>query len=117
MVFILVLVILLGAIIYMVEGGQNGFDSIPVSIYCAIVTITTVGYGDIVPVTAVGKALAAFIILLGYSIIAVPTGIVPVELTKPLVRKDAKNKFCESCKGPSHSEDACFCRICGHTLN
>ncbi len=117
MIFILILVFLLGATVYMVERGKNGFESIPTSVYWAIITITTVGYGDIVPATAIGKMLASFIMLLGYSIIAVPTGIVSVEFSRSFVRKDDKNKFCNNCNEPSHTEDAFFCRVCGNLLN
>jgi voltage-gated potassium channel len=116
MLFILVLVILLGSIMYVVEGGQNGFYSIPLSIYWAVITLTTVGYGDIVPVTALGKFIATFIMLLGYSIIAIPTGIVSIEMTRSVSRKDDQNKFCEHCNELNHSVDASFCRVCGGTL-
>ena len=84
-VFILsvsLVVIILGTLMYIIEGQQNGFDNIPKSIYWAVVTLTTVGYGDVVPLTALGKTVAVFIMLLGYAIIAVPTGIVSSELTK-----------------------------------
>jgi len=116
MLFILVLVILLGTIMYVVEGGKNGFFSIPLSIYWAVITLTTVGYGDIVPVTNLGKFIATFIMLLGYSIIAIPTGIVSIEMSRSIVRKDDKSKYCKYCNEPSHAMDAHFCRICGSRL-
>jgi len=116
MLFILVLVILLGTIMYVVEAGQNGFFSIPLSIYWAVITLTTVGYGDIVPVTALGKFIATFIMLLGYSIIAIPTGIVSIEMSRSIIRKDDKSKYCKYCNEPSHAVDAHFCRVCGSRL-
>lgn len=116
MMFILVLVILLGTIMYVVEDGKNGFYSIPLSIYWAVITLTTVGYGDIVPITALGKFIATFIMLLGYSIIAIPTGIVSIEMSRSFVRKDDKNKYCKYCQEPSHAIDAHFCRVCGSRL-
>ncbi|MBT5089866.1 MAG: ion transporter, partial [Flavobacteriales bacterium] len=76
------IVIILGTLMYIIEGQQNGFDNIPKSIYWSVVTLTTVGYGDVVPITTLGKTVAVFIMLLGYAIIAVPTGIVSSELTK-----------------------------------
>jgi len=117
MLFILVLVILLGTIMYVVEGGKNGFFSIPLSIYWAVITLTTVGYGDIVPVTNLGKFIATFIMLLGYSIIAIPTGIVSIEMSRSIVRKEDKTKYCKYCNEPSHTIDAHFCRICGSRLD
>ena len=80
------MVVILGTLMYIIEGQQNGFDNIPKSIYWAVVTLTTVGYGDVVPITTVGKTVAVFIMMLGYAIIAVPTGIVSSELSKS--RKD-----------------------------
>lgn len=117
MIFILILVTLLGSIMYVVEGGQNGFVSIPISIYWAVITLTTVGYGDIVPITALGKFIATFIMLLGYSIIAIPTGIVSVEMSRSVTRKDDKTRFCKYCDEPSHAIDSNFCRICGSRLD
>ena len=86
--YISLMVIILGTIMYIVEGQQNGFDNIPKSIYWAVVTLTTVGYGDVVPITTLGKTISVFIMMLGYAIIAVPTGIVSSELTKN--RKEKK---------------------------
>ncbi len=86
------IVIVLGTLMYVVEGQQNGFDNIPKSIYWAIVTLTTVGYGDVVPLTNLGKTIAAFIMILGYAIIAVPTGIVTAEITRDLNKQDQTNK-------------------------
>ena len=80
--FVMTMVVVLGSLMYLIEGSENGFTSIPQSIYWAIVTLTTVGYGDIVPQTVAGQALASFIMITGYGIIAVPTGIVTAELTK-----------------------------------
>jgi voltage-gated potassium channel len=115
MVFVIVLVLLLGSIMYVVEGGDNGFYNIPLSIYWAVITLTTVGYGDIVPVTALGKFIATFIMLLGYSIIAIPTGIVSSEMTKGRVG-DNKTITCTSCKEPTNPIDANFCKSCGKKL-
>src|SRR5210317_597602 len=99
------LVIILGSIMYVIEGAENGFTSIPRSIYWAIVTLTTVGYGDISPQTNLGQVLAAFIMILGYSIIAVPTGIVTVELSQ-LSHKKANTKTCKDCGAEGHDTDA-----------
>ena len=86
--YISLIVVILGTIMYIIEGQQNGFDNIPKSIYWAVVTLTTVGYGDVVPITALGKTISVFIMMLGYAIIAVPTGIVSAELSKN--RKEKK---------------------------
>ena len=97
-VFILsvsLVVVILGTLMYIVEGQQNGFDNIPKSIYWAVVTLTTVGYGDVVPITTLGKTVAVFIMLLGYAIIAVPTGIVSSELTKNSKQNKQENKQSE----------------------
>ena len=114
--FILVLVIMLGSIMYVVEGGKSGFDSIPLSIYWAIITITTVGYGDIVPVTDLGKLIATLIMLMGYSIIAIPTGIVSVEIARSGRRREFK-KYCNYCDEVQHLPDAVFCHSCGARLD
>lgn len=115
MLFILVLVLLLGSIMYVVEGGENGFFSIPLSIYWAVITLTTVGYGDIVPVTALGKFIASFIMLLGYSIIAIPTGIVSAEITRGRSRR-ILTTVCANCGESEHQDDANFCKSCGAQL-
>lgn len=112
--FVLTLVIVLGTLMYVVEGGQGGFSSIPHSIYWTIVTITTVGYGDITPQTAIGKWIASLIMLCGYAIIAVPTGIVTVALTKGAALPAKKS--CGHC-GQLSPAEASFCMHCGHDLN
>lgn len=115
MVFVLIVVILLGSLMYVVENGENGFYSIPLSIYWAVITLTTVGYGDIVPVTDLGKFISTFIMLLGYSILAIPTGIVSAELTRDRTKK-VKTKTCDYCSESEHHEDASYCKNCGHPL-
>lgn len=105
---VLKLVLFLGTLMYVVEGGKEGFDSIPKSIYWAIITITTVGYGDLVPQTDLGKFIASFIMLIGYAIIAVPTGIVSSEIT----RRDSRTMCCPEC-GKENVADARFCSYCG----
>jgi len=117
MLFILIIVTLLGSIMYVIEGGDNGFYSIPLSIYWAVITLTTVGYGDIVPMTGLGKFLATFIMLLGYSIIAIPTGIVSIEMSRALGKSDYKTKLCSYCDETKHEPDAQFCRICGNRID
>jgi voltage-gated potassium channel len=117
MMFIVILVIMLGSIMYVVEGGQNGFFSIPLSIYWAVITLTTVGYGDIVPLTDLGKFIASFIMLLGYSILAIPTGIVTVEMSRTFNEKIDSNKKCHKCGEPNHTPEANYCRICGKKLS
>ncbi len=109
------LVIILGSLIYLIEGEANGFTSIPRGIYWAIVTLTTVGYGDISPKTDLGQALAAVAMILGYSIIAVPTGIVTVELARG-ARQGASSQSCSSCSLEGHDEDAVHCKYCGARL-
>ena len=112
--FVMNIVIVLGSVIYLVEGGKAGFDSIPRSIYWAIVTLTTVGYGDVVPQTSLGQAIAAFIMILGYSIIAVPTGIVTSEIT--FSAKSTKEQRCVVCGKEGLNEDAKFCSNCASKL-
>lgn len=111
---VLTLVTVLGSLMYLIEGAQNGFTSIPRSIYWAIVTLTTVGYGDISPQTNIGQILAAGIMILGYSIIAVPTGIVTVELSKFSSKKLTRS--CRDCSAEGHDDDAVFCKYCGAEL-
>lgn len=110
------LVIILGTLMYLIEGAGNGFTSIPRSIYWAIVTLTTVGYGDIAPQTFPGQILASIIMILGYSIIAVPTGIVTVELAR--IKPDQlTTQTCPSCTSEGHDRDAVYCKYCGNSLN
>ena len=110
--FILVMSIILGTIMYMIEKPHNGFTNIPNSIYWCIVTMTTVGYGDISPITPTGKAIASFIMIMGYGIIAVPTGIVTAELAKNRRSKNVKNN-CPRCKTFIYNEYANYCYNCG----
>jgi voltage-gated potassium channel len=109
---VLTIVVIVGSMMYLIEGEANGFTSIPVSIYWAIVTMTTVGYGDIAPQTARGKILAAAIMIMGYGIIAVPTGIVSVELAG-VSRKKVTTQACPECGGGGHAHDAIHCKFCG----
>lgn len=116
MLVVLSLVIILGSVMYLVEGKENGFTSIPESIYWAIVTITTVGYGDISPVTPLGKFIASFMMFIGYGIIAVPTGIVTTEMALAVRTKKEKNETCPGCAKEGHDEDAVFCKYCSTML-
>jgi voltage-gated potassium channel len=119
MLFVLILCIILGTVMYLVESEQDsGFTSIPRSIYWSIVTLTTVGYGDIAPATALGQFIASFIMLMGYAIIAVPTGIVSAEMTK-IGRKSihTNTQCCSNCLAEKHSDDAEYCFKCGCKLN
>jgi voltage-gated potassium channel len=111
---VLTLVVIFGSLMYVIEGEANGFTSIPRSIYWAVVTLTTVGYGDISPKTGIGQAVAAVIMILGYGIIAVPTGIVTVELTQAAARGTGT---CPGCGGEGHDADAAFCKHCGARLS
>jgi voltage-gated potassium channel len=112
---VLSLVMIFGALMYVVEGAANGFTSIPRSIYWAIVTMTTVGYGDISPQTDLGQALAALIMIIGYGIIAVPTGIVTVELSRA-AHREVSTQACPECGQEGHDADAAFCKYCGAAL-
>ena len=112
--FILTLVTIIGSIMYLVEGEANGFTSIPRSIYWAIVTITTVGYGDISPQTDFGRLFASFAMILGYATIAVPTGIISAEYSN--MKQKFNNIICGECANEDHEDDANFCKKCGSTL-
>ncbi|MBN2668081.1 MAG: ion transporter [Bacteroidales bacterium] len=114
-VAILAIVTILGALMYLVEGEENGFKSIPESIYWAIVTLTTVGYGDIAPHTGLGKLISSFVMLLGYAIIAVPTGIVSVAMRQN--PKTISTQVCPNCLSEDNDADAIFCKRCGNRLN
>ena len=111
---ILIFVIIIGAMMYVIEANSNsGFTSIPKSIYWAIVTMTTVGYGDIAPATMIGQTLASILMILGYGIIAVPTGIVTAELAKPT---PISTRSCPNCSVSNHDTDALYCKHCGAQL-
>ncbi|MEX1326059.1 MAG: ion transporter [Desulfobacterales bacterium] len=112
---VLTLVIIFGALIYLIEEPESGFTSIPRSIYWAIVTLTTVGYGDISPQTNLGQAVSAIIMIIGYGIIAVPTGIVTAEMTQ-VYKKSVSTQACPQCSAEGHDTDARFCKFCGSTL-
>lgn len=110
---VLSIVTLMGTIIYMIEDPKDGFTSIPRSIYWAIVTLTTVGYGDIAPHTPIGQFFASIIMILGYAIIAVPTGMISVELSK----LSLNTQSCPACAQDGHDDNALFCKTCGEELN
>jgi len=116
LITVLTLVVIFGSLMYLIEGGENGFTSIPKSVYWAIVTMTTVGYGDISPKTGMGQTLAAMIMILGYGIIAVPTGIVTSEITRS-TQKEVSTQACPECMGEGHEPDARFCKFCSARLN
>jgi voltage-gated potassium channel len=113
---VLNLVVVAGSLMYLVEGAAAGFTSIPRSIYWAIVTITTVGYGDIAPQTTLGQLIAAGLMVMGYGIIAVPTGIVTLELERASRTAATTSRRCPGCGAGDHGSDAVFCRRCGRSL-
>ncbi|MCB2220004.1 MAG: ion transporter [Bacteroidetes bacterium] len=112
---VVTMVVIMGSLMYLIEGPENGFKSIPLSIYWAIVTLTTVGYGDIAPQTFLGQLLASVIMITGYAIIAVPTGIISVEMAKA---KDTpvSTQICPDCHYDYHDQDAVYCKKCGSKL-
>jgi len=109
------IVIIVGALMYLVEGDEAGFTNIPISVYWAVVTLTTVGYGDIAPVTPLGQFLSALLMIMGYGIIAVPTGIVTTELVRA-PRGEKTTQACPECGLEDHDSDAKFCKGCGGEL-
>lgn len=111
LLFIVIIVVIIGSLMYLIEGKDNGFTDIPTSIYWAVVTITTVGYGDISPITSLGKFLSVILMLCGYSVIAVPTGIVATDLQN----FDTKQP-CQNCGNSENDDDAKFCKRCGEKL-
>ena len=113
---IVILVTILGAAMYLIEGEENGFTSIPLSVYWAIVTMTTVGYGDVAPQTLAGKTLAAMVMILGYAVIAVPTGIVTAEIVESAVGRRVSTRCCPECMSQGHVADARYCKDCGAPL-
>ena len=114
---VIVLTIILGTVMYIVEGPENGFTSIPHGMYWAIVTLTTVGYGDISPHTPFGQFIASIVMILGYGIIAVPTGIVTSEMTKSDNLVTNNTQHCAYCSAEKHLDNAEFCHKCGEKLN
>jgi voltage-gated potassium channel len=112
---VLTLVLIIGALMYLIEGERHGFTNIPKSIYWAIVTMTTVGYGDIAPATVLGRFLASAVMIIGYGIIAVPTGIVTVELAG-VRKRPISTQSCPNCAAEGHDADATFCKHCGARL-
>lgn len=122
---VLIIAILIGTLMYYIEGPENGFASIPKSVYYTIVTLTTVGYGDMVPTTALGQFFSMVLMVTGYGIIAVPTGIVGVEIAKEVGKSISKEKehnrlngtVCAHCNKEGHRNDAEYCYNCGHSLN
>ena len=115
MLAVMAMVTVFGAVMYVIESPNAGFTSIPRSIYWAVVTLTTVGYGDIAPQTSLGQAIAAVIMTLGYAIIAIPTGIIGVELVRQ--SKSSDERVCESCAHSEHPSGAHFCHQCGAQLS
>ena len=117
---VVVLIVIFGALMFIIEGPENGFSNIPVSIYWAIVTITTVGYGDIAPQTSLGQFVAAVAMICGYAIIAVPTGIIGAELMQQVQRSSQRqthhSSYCRACKATAHDLDARHCKFCGDEL-
>ena len=114
--FIATVLVIFGSLMYLIEGSENGFTSIPHGIYWAVVTLTTVGYGDIAPHTVLGRFVASFIMLTGYSIIAVPTGIFAAELNRESRRNRKLSRLCHTCNLKGHTKSAIFCRRCGEEL-
>ena len=126
---VLILSIIFGTLMYLIEGESSGFSSIPTSVYWCIVTLTTVGFGDITPITPLGQLIASIIMILGYGIIAVPTGIVSAEYTHQYKSKDKTQKpepkpdidlnsqSCHNCLAEKHKDNAQFCYNCGYTLH
>lgn len=111
---VLTVVVVVGALLYLIEGPASGFDSIPRAMYWAIVTLTTVGYGDIAPITPIGQTLAAIVMILGYGIIAVPTGIFTMEMAN--AARAAGARACPGCGLTGHDGDAVHCKRCGTVL-
>jgi voltage-gated potassium channel len=111
------IVLLMGTLMYVVEGPEHGYTSIPVGMYWAVVTMTTVGYGDIAPQTDIGRLIASAMMLLGWGIIAVPTGIISAEMTaRRFAARPPTTRTCHECLSEGHDADAQFCKDCGARL-
>jgi voltage-gated potassium channel len=114
---VMILVTILGTAMYLIEGQEHGFTSIPASVYWAIVTMTTVGYGDMAPGTPLGKGLASLVMIMGYAIIAVPTGIVTAEIVETAAGKRVTTRCCPHCMSEGHERKAEYCKDCGKPLD
>ncbi len=114
---VVAIVIIVGSLMYIVEGPEHGFTSILVSIYWAVVTITTVGYGDIAPQTVLGQSIAALLMIVGYAIIAVPTGIITAEVHSANKKTNLNTQICQNCMFDQHDDDAVYCKKCGAKLD
>ena len=114
---VVILCVIFGSFMYMIESKESGFSSIPRSIYWCIVTLTTVGYGDIAPISTLGQFIASVIMILGYGIIAVPTGIVSAEFAQQNIKVDKNTQACPNCMTAEHKDDALYCHNCGEILN
>jgi len=114
---VVAIVIIVGSLMYIIEGPEHGFTSILVSIYWAIVTITTVGYGDIAPQTVLGQSIAALLMIVGYAIIAVPTGIITAEVHSANKKTHSNTQVCQNCMFDQHDDDALYCKRCGAKLD
>ncbi len=115
---VLIIAVISGTLMYLIEGAESGFTNIPISVYWCIVTLTTVGYGDIAPVTPLGQLLASFIMILGYAIIAVPTGIVSAEYAKSSdLAVHLNTQVCSNCSKLQHNDNAKYCYSCGENLH
>lgn len=115
--FVIMIVFILGTVMYLVEDKESGFTNIPQSVYWAVVTLTTVGYGDIAPVSGLGKFIAGFVMILGYAIIAIPTGIITSEMNKVNKKGKISTQVCPHCLKEGHDADAEFCKFCGTEIN
>jgi voltage-gated potassium channel len=113
---VLMIVLVSGTLVYLVEGPQNGYTSIPISVYWAITTVTTVGFGDIAPKTDIGRFIASLMMLLGWGILAVPTGIVTAEMTMRRWAADRAARHCAACGSTGHELSARYCKDCGQGL-
>lgn len=113
---VVIMSVILGTVMYIVEGPENGFTSIPVGMYWSIVTLTTTGYGDIHPKTPLGQLITSFAMLMGYGIIALPTGIIGIELAMTMMKGLPSNRKCDFCLTEGHEADATFCKNCGEKL-
>ena len=114
--FVLIVCTVMGSVMYVIEGPENGFNSIPKGVYWAVVTMTTVGYGDISPGTPMGQFIAMVIMILGYGVIAVPTGLAAAGVAAAMKEKSAKNGGCPTCKTKDNLGDSNYCRVCGTDL-